>query len=113
MKQAKLDQWASALIICGIPNELYWELTPEEVDALFRVKSKYDRALHEAAILRAGLVAATIVNVHRKKGARMVHPHDFLKRPRREKDYMSPEEGRAFMARWAAGINEDQRGGAE
>lgn len=56
------------------------------------------------ANLRAGLIAAVIVNSnpYRKKGARLATPEDFIKGPRR---HMSVEEGVLFMDRWAQGIN--------
>ncbi len=56
------------------------------------------------ANLRAGLIAATIINSnpYRRKGARRVQPGDFIKR---EPQYMSPEEGVKFMDRWAGNIN--------
>jgi hypothetical protein len=56
------------------------------------------------ANLRAGLIAATIVNSnpYRKKGARRLKPEDFIKGPR---EYMTAEEGARFMDRWAKHIN--------
>ncbi len=54
------------------------------------------------ANLRAGLIAAVIVNSHRKKGARLLQPEDFVKGPRR---HMSIEEATRHMDSWAHGIN--------
>lgn len=87
--------WSLA-IYSGIPNELFWELTIDEVSEVLKRRTESERAL----TLRAGLIAATIINVNRKKGAPLVQPHDFL--PETE-EYMSPEEARAFMDRWAEG----------
>ncbi len=61
------------------------------------------------ANLRAGLIAATILNVHRKRGTRMFYPEDFVKSPR---VYMSVEEGAQFMDKWAQGINKARAGEA-
>ena len=89
--------WSSAVAV-GIPDELFWRLTRGEVMAVLKEVAQRDRQ----ANLRAGLIAATIVNVNRKKGTRMLKPEDFLKSPR---EYMSVEEGTQFMDRWARGIN--------
>ncbi|GAF67928.1 unnamed protein product [marine sediment metagenome] len=89
----------------GMPNELYWDSTREEVDAVFRQRADYDAAQNKAANLRAGLVAATLINIYRKPGARTVKPSDFVVQ---ERQYMSPKEGRTFMDRWAATENADR-----
>lgn len=87
--------WSLA-IYSGIPNELFWESTLDEVAAVLKRRTEAERAL----TLRAGLIAATIINVNRKKGAPLVQPHDFL--PETE-EFLTPEEARAFMDRWAEG----------
>jgi hypothetical protein len=56
--------------------------------------------------LRAGLIAATIVNVNRRPGAPHVQPSDFLVEPKRPEDYMGVQEGMAFMDQWAKATNE-------
>lgn len=61
-----------------------------------------------AAYLRAGLVAATIINVNRRKGARLVQAKDFFKEPRKEGDHMSTAEAAAHLDRWAASVNRQQ-----
>lgn len=87
-------------LLVGIPDELYWELTEEEVVAVLKLEAQRQRA----ANLRAGLVAATICNnnPYRKKGARRMKATDFIRGPKR---HMSVEEARKFMAGWAGDIN--------
>lgn len=54
---------------------------------------------NRAATLRAGLIAAMIVNVNRAPGTPLVHPEDFVAGP---DEYLTPEEAADFMDRWAA-----------
>lgn len=61
-----------------------------------------DHRLQKAAALRAGLIAAAIYNVNRKKGARALKASDFVRSERR---HLSPEEAARFMDRWAADMN--------
>ncbi len=84
-----------------MPNELFWDSTQQEVMAVLKARQRYERQ----ANLRAGLVAATIINVHRKRGTRLVRPGDFLKVPRTAAQYMSLEEGQKHMGRWAKKVN--------
>lgn len=62
--------------------------------------------------MRAGLIAATIVNVKRKRGARLTHPGDFFQ-SRDQKNFMSPDEAARFMDRWAAQQNARLRDAAD
>ncbi len=66
---------------------------------------KITNARERAADLRAGLIAATIVNTnpYRKKGARTVYPGDFFRI--RKRVYMSVAEAQKFMGRWADSVN--------
>ncbi len=59
-----------------------------------------------AATLRAALVAATILNVHRRRGARLVQPQDFVRMP---DDYLTPEQAVAHMDAWAASLNSEAK----
>jgi hypothetical protein len=81
-------------LTCGIPHELFWELSIPEVEAVIEQRVAEQRA----QTLRAGLIAATILNVHRSKGQPLVQPHDFL--PGQDQ-FLTPEEAMAFMDRWA------------
>lgn len=96
--------WASA-IIAGIPEDVYWNSSPQELTALFERRREKDRE----SFLRAGLIAATIVNVHRAKGSRLIQPSDFLVERPRPEDYMDAEEASAFMDRWATTTNQDMQ----
>lgn len=95
--------------MAGIPDALFWNLTPFELAAVLdRVKEQEKRAT-----LRAGLVAATIVNVNLKKGARLVQPSDFIVEPIREEDFMDADASAQMMDRWAASAysSQDDEGG--
>lgn len=61
----------------------------------------HQRELERGAYLRAGLVAATIVNVNRKPGAPMVTPEDFLRSEPSPEDYMDVDTAIRYMDRWA------------
>lgn len=60
------------------------------------------------ATLRSALIAATIVNVHRKKGSRLIKPSDFIVEPPRPEDFLTAEQAVSFMDRWAASQNANQ-----
>lgn len=91
----------------GIPDELYWDLTLEEVLAVLELIGARQRNRERNADLRAGLVAAMIVNTnpYRKKGARLMQPEDFVKGAKVPKRHMSVEEAQMFMDSWAQGVN--------
>lgn len=74
----------------GLPSDLFWTSTLREVEAVILRKVDQQRA----ANLRAGLIAATLVNIFRKKGARLVSPSDFLDTPR---DHMTIKEAGKFL----------------
>jgi len=95
LEAAELEVWSRAMA-AGVPDEVFWRLTPQELLAMFERKREAERA----AFLRAGLVAATIVNVNRRPGTRAVEAADFLQESRRAEDYMNPAEGRRFMDQW-------------
>ncbi len=82
-------------MVAGISNELYWDLTLREVEAVLDRVAEREQALN----LRAGLVAATVINVKKKKGSPLVRAGDFFKK-RQDKEYMSPAEAHRFMGRW-------------
>lgn len=82
-------------------DELYWRLTLEEVSAVLKQRQTEE----QRADLRAGLVAATVANVHRRKGQRAIQPRDFFGEGRRR--HMTPQEGARFMRRWAKSVNRD------
>ena len=57
---------------------MFWDSTPLEMGALLDALRERREGEAKAAVLRAGVVAAAIYNVNRKKGAPMVKPRDFL-----------------------------------
>ncbi len=81
---------------------MYWRLTRREVVAVLQAIVKRVSEQNRAADLRAGLIAATITNVHRRKGAALVHPQDFVRMPKR---FMTVKEAQTHMNRWAKNIN--------
>lgn len=85
----------------GIPNELFWDSTPQELGEIFKRK----QSMEKESWLRAGLIAATIINVNRRPGAALVQPGDFIREERREEDFMSVEDATKSMDRWAARMN--------
>jgi hypothetical protein len=83
----------------------FWQSSPEEVEAVLDRKYETERA----AYLRAGLIAATIVNVNRKKGARLTRASDFIREPRKAEDYMSVEEAATYMDTWVSSVNQQPK----
>ena len=63
-------------------------------------------AKEKAAVLRAGLVAATVYNAHRKKSSRAAKPSDFLKKKAAD---LSPEQMEAELDAWARTANKSKR----
>ncbi|MGH9255466.1 MAG: hypothetical protein ACRD3C_12975 [Vicinamibacterales bacterium] len=92
--------WAWAHV-AGIPDELFWTLSVPEVEAVVERQNELERAKY----LRAGLVAATILNVNRKPGTPLVKPGDFLRERPRPEDFWNVDEARAFLDRWAEAQN--------
>lgn len=88
--------WADAHA-AGISDELFWTLAPPELEAVLNRHADLERAKY----LRAGLVAATIVNVNRKPGRPLVKPGDFIKERPRPEDFMNVEQARAVLDTWA------------
>lgn len=72
-----------------------------EVDAVLTRCQELERAKY----LRAGLIAATIVNVNKKRGSPLTKPSDFIKEAPRPEDFMGLEEAQQFMDNWAAAQN--------
>lgn len=90
------DLWAKA-VAAGIPDELFWRCDIEELVLLLRAIHERDAAIERAANMRAGLIAAVIVNTnpYRKRGAPTVKPADFFREP--TVDRMTIEEAQMFM----------------
>jgi hypothetical protein len=76
-------------------------LTIAEVNEVLKRKHESERA----AYLRAGLIAATIINVNRRKGAKMVKPSDFIRERPRDEDYMDATTAKKVMTQWAKQTN--------
>lgn len=96
-------------MMAGMPDELFWRSSPQEVEAVLERRSEAERG----ANLRAGLVAAAIVNVFRKKGSAPSKPSDFIRERRKESDFMTPAQAAKVMDRWAASINRRMNNGAD
>lgn len=78
-------------------------LSPARLLALLERRRELEKIRHDAANLRAGLVAATIANAFRSKGP-PVKPSDFFQTddPQEGSDYMTPEETAAALEYWKA-----------
>lgn len=81
----------------GVPDEVFWSSRLSEVRELVDAIREREDRLQENANLRAGLVAATMVNMWSKKGARTVQPQDFFRR----REPISAERFRENMLTWA------------
>ena len=92
-----LEGWARC-VAAGVPDELYWQCTPPEIEALLTALADRDEQQERSAVLRAGLVASAVYNVHRKKGSKALRPEDFLRKKRK---ILSPEEFADVMSTWA------------
>lgn len=104
----EIRAWAQA-IAAGVPDELYWQLTPPEIRALLEELAEREARQERNAALRAGLVAAAIYNVHRRKGTQALKPEDFV-RPERERVKILPaaEMAKRLQA-WAEAHNKRVR----
>jgi len=70
----------------------------QEVNAVLRVRYEKEKA----AYLRAGLIAATILNVHSPKGRRKWKATDFISERPKAEDYMNVEQTARALDAWAA-----------
>ena len=83
--------------MAGISDEVFWSLSPIELDAVLIRRNDLERAKY----LRAGLIAATIVNVNRKRGTPPAKPSDFIRVRPRPEDFMRVDEARRVLDGWA------------
>lgn len=93
----------------GVPDELFWRSTPNEVTALVEEILELRRASERANNRRAGLVAASIYNVRRtEKSDPLVHPDDFFRDRDQdeEPERMDPMEAVQHFTAWAQGRNQ-------
>lgn len=97
MRQA----WADS-VAAGIPDELFWDLTlPETEDLLVELAGR-DRALRRERNMRAGVIAATIVNTTPRRSRRIFEWTDFFPEYEAEFSYTDTPEGlRAALLAWA------------
>lgn len=72
------DEWAYC-IAAGVPDELYWQLTPPELRALLRALNAREEERARQTALAAGLIAAEIRNTQRRRGGRIWRPQDFVR----------------------------------
>jgi hypothetical protein len=93
--------WAES-VAAGIDDALFWELTATETRTLLEALMRRDGERERSALLRAGLVAAAVYNVNRKKGARPLQPKDFVREPVR---HLTPEQMDRALQAWASRVN--------
>jgi hypothetical protein len=84
---------------------VFWELTLREVEAVVERRAEQERRRD----LRAGLIAATLVNVNRRRGSRLVQPQDFFRTGRKPEDFLTVEQATKAMDRWAEQHNASKR----
>lgn len=82
---------------------MFWHLDFREIGSVFRERAAIRQAKQDAMNLGFGLVAATLVNIHRKKGTRPVQPSDFFAGP---EERLTVNEAVEFLDRWADRQNE-------
>jgi hypothetical protein len=67
-------------VAAGVPDELYWRLTPVETGALLDEIIGREMGRERAASYRAAFLVSELRNVHRQKRSdRVWTPEDFLK----------------------------------
>lgn len=90
-----MKAWAYC-VAAGIPDDLYWRLTPPEIAALLDAIHEREKKQNRHGILRAGLVAATIENTnpYRRKGTPLKQPEDYLREGRQFEPFTDEELAR-------------------
>ncbi len=83
-----------------MPEDLYWRSTPRELCALLEQMTKRAKAESRAAMLRAGLIAAQIVNVNLAQGATPLRPDHWIPK---EPVMLSADEMKQRIVGWASG----------
>jgi hypothetical protein len=96
--------WADCLA-AGIPDALYWELTPPEADALRDAIEKRRVDDRRFSMRLAALGAAATYNVNRAKGQRWIAPDDLIKEEEKSVRVMSAAEMGEVLKEWAAAHN--------
>lgn len=99
-------------MVLGLPSEQFWASTPREVGAFFDQAIDLEEDRRRQEFLSNALVAATLVNLHREEGARLVQPEDFLADgpgPGGAVEEVTPEEGARRLMTWAQSINQNAR----
>lgn len=92
----------------GVPDQLFWRSLPSEIATVLREWDRIEAGRERAAALNSGLVASTLLNLHRKKGGKVWKPSDFIRDPAEpddEPERMTVEEASAMLGNWAASIN--------
>ncbi|HSH44476.1 MAG TPA: hypothetical protein VK966_01335 [Longimicrobiales bacterium] len=84
---------------------MFWRLTPRELEALLDAIGERREQENEAENLRAGLVAAMIYNVHRRRGAKPKEPRDFFRPAKAGDEIVSTEQMRSALDAWADRTN--------
>lgn len=95
------DVWRRALV-AGVGDAVFWGSTFVEVSKLMKEYAERRNDDQRAAIERAGIVAAAVYNVNRKKGARWIKPSDFIATRPHE---VTPEQFATLMKGWARSHN--------
>lgn len=71
---------ARAARVASLPESLFWDLTPGEVDEILREAMEEWQARDRAAMFNAAMICATLANCHRdpKKKPEPFSPADWM-----------------------------------
>lgn len=96
-----LEAWSKS-VAAGMDDAVFWGCTPSEATLLLGDMAERDQAVARRADLRAGLIAATIVNTTPRKSRRVFQPTDFFPDAPEE---VTLEQMRTLLSSWAASHN--------
>lgn len=102
-----VELWARSLAH-GVDDSVFWASTPSEVRVLLDAYATVEQRRQRADYQRAGLIAAAVYNVHRKKGTPKLNPMDFWDFGGRAKND-TPDALRGAMLAWARAENRRRR----
>lgn len=96
----------------GIPEDLFWRLTPVELGALLHEMGERESRREYQRALLAGLIAAEVRNTMRSRNTdRVWKAQDFVRqpKPKAEERPLTGGETRAFLKGWAMRVNAAQK----
>jgi hypothetical protein len=104
---ASVDDWldyqSAAHVQLGIAAPDFWDLTPRELDSLWRAHGQKERVWN----YRFGLLASLKFNSSKKKTAKAMEPLDWFG-DKRERKPQTTDEARAAIMAWAALVKREK-----